>query len=470
MRFGARMATLVGASVLVLASGAAPAAAEGVGPAPVDGATGGGDPYFPAAGNGGYDVAHYDLDLSYTPQTRALTAHATIEARALQGLRSFSLDLRDLDVSAVRVDGAAAGFTHRGGELVVTPVAPLRKRARFVVDVDYGGTTGQPADPTGALYGWISFPDGAFTGNEPDGASTWYPVNDIPSDKAGYTFTVDVPDGTVAVGNGKLTDQKSAGGRTTYRWQADDPQASYLAMAATGNYVLTTDRGPHGLPIINAVDADVDRAAAQAVLAKQPAMIAFYEDRFGRYPFGSFGAVVDDNDEPGYALENQTRPIYAGVPDESTVAHELAHQWFGDKVTPRLWKDIWLNEGFATYAEWLWGESTGGPSPQQQFDQAYATPAGDELWSVLPGDPGPADMFATAVYQRGAMTLQVLRTTIGDDAFAKVLRQWAGRDRDRPVGTDDFRALAEQVSGKDLDALFRTWLYTPGKPAAPAPA
>jgi aminopeptidase N len=158
------------------------------------------------------------------------------------------------------------------------------------------------------------------------------------------------------------------------------------------------------------------------------------------------------------------------VPDESTVAHELAHQWFGDKVTPRLWKDIWLNEGFATYAEWLWGESTGGPSPQQQFDQAYATPAGDELWSVLPGDPGPADMFATAVYQRGAMTLQVLRTTIGDDAFGKVLRQWAGRDRDRPVSTDDFRALAEQVSGKDLDALFRTWLYTPGKPAAPAPA
>jgi aminopeptidase N len=466
MGLGARMATLVGAAVLVLGAGAPAAAAETAGPPAVDGATGGGDPYFPAAGNGGYDVAHYDLRLSYTPSTRALTGHAGIRARATQGLRSFSLDLRGLDVGAVRVDGRPAAFTHRDGELVITPAAPLRERAPFTVDVDYGGTTGQPVDPTGSLYGWVSFADGAFTGNEPDGAATWYPVNDVPSDKATYAFTVDVPDGTTAVGNGRLVEQRSRGGRTTFRWQADDPQASYLAMAATGNYVLGRDTGPHGLPIINAVDADVDQAAAKAVLAKQPAMIAFYESRFGRYPFGSSGAVIDDDEDPGYALENQTRPIYAGVPDEATVAHELAHQWFGDRVTPRLWKDIWLNEGFATYAEWLWGESTGGPSPQQQFADAYATPAGDELWTVPPGDPGPADMFAEAVYQRGAMTLQVLRTTIGDEAFAKVLRQWAGRDRDRPVSTADFQALAERVSGRDLDALFRTWLYTTGKPAA----
>ncbi|HZG88784.1 MAG TPA: M1 family metallopeptidase [Pseudonocardia sp.] len=467
MRFGARIATLLGTSVLVLAA-CAPQAQAATDP-PVDGGTGGGDPYYPAAGNSGYDVGHYDLALDYTPATRALTARAVVDATATDPLRSFSLDLRGLDVSAVTVDGAPAAFAQEAGELVITPAAPVADGADFEVDVAYGGTTGQPADPTGALYGWVSFADGAFVANEPDGASTWYPVNDVPHDKATYTFTVTVPDGTVAVANGDLESQESADGRTTYRWVADDPQASYLAMAASGNYVLTEDTGPGGLPIVNAVDADLDQAAAAAVLARQPAMIEFFTGVFGPYPFGSFGAVVDDDEDPGYALENQTRPIYSGVPDESTVAHELAHQWVGNKITPRLWRDIWLNEGFATYAEWLWAEANGGPTPQQQFDEVYATPAEDELWTVPPGDPGPAALFDAAVYDRGAMTLQALRVTIGDAAFTEVLRQWAGRDQDVPVTTADLVALAEDVSGQDLDPLFQTWLYTPGKPPAPTP-
>jgi aminopeptidase N len=253
-------------------------------------------------------------------------------------------------------------------------------------------------------------------------------------------------------------------------WEADDPQASYLATASTGNYVLTEDTGPDGLPIVNAVDADLDQAAAGAVLAKQPAMIEFFGTVFGPYPFGSFGAIVDDDEEPGYALETQTRPIYAGVPDESTVAHELAHQWFGDEVTPGLWKDIWLNEGFATYAEWLWAQNNGGPTPQQQFDEAFAAPAEDPFWTVPPGDPGAPALFDAPVYERGAMALQALRVTIGDDAFADVLRRWAGRDATSPASTDDLRALAEEVSGQDLAAFFQAWLYTPAKPAAPAPA
>jgi aminopeptidase N len=338
------------------------------------------------------------------------------------------------------------------------------------VDVAYGGTTGQPQDATGALYGWVSFADGAFVANEPEGASTWYPVNDVPYDKATYSFEIDVPVGTVAIGNGTLVSETTADGRTTYCWDADDPQASYLAMIATGNYLVTGDTGPGGLPIVNAVDADLsaeDQADADTVLARQPEMIAFFEQRFGPYPFGSYGAVIDDDEDAGYALENQTRPIYSGVPDESTVAHELAHQWLGNKVTPRQWRDIWLNEGFATYAEWLWAEYTGGPTPQQQFDDAYALPAEDELWTVAPGDPGAADLFAGAVYTRGAMTLQVLRTTIGEEAFAEVLRQWAGRDPHSPATTADLQALAERVSGEELDALFQTWLYTTGKPEAP---
>ena len=221
-------------------------------------------------------------------------------------------------------------------ELVVTPKRVLRAGKRFTVDVRYAGTTGQPEDNTGALYGWVSFADGAFVANEPDGASTWFPVNDSPYDKASYDFRITVPRGTVAVANGDLLGSRSRKGWTTYRWSADEPMASYLAMAASGDYQLSKSRTPSGLPIINAVDTDLSaeqQADVQATLALQPEMIAYFSRLFGPYPFSSFGAVVDDDEDAGYALENQTRPIYSGPPSEGTVAHELAHQWYGDSVT-----------------------------------------------------------------------------------------------------------------------------------------
>jgi aminopeptidase N len=465
---GGRITAVLGGAAL-LCSGLAVAPAA-VAAGPVAGGASGGDPYFPAAGNGGYDVAHYDLNLRYDPASRALSATANLAATATTALRSFNLDLRDLTVSRVTVNGRPATFSQADGELVVTPRSPLPARRPFVVSVAYAGTTGQPEDITGALYGWVSFDDGAFVGNEPEGASTWYPVNDVPYDKATYSFDVTVPAGTVAVGNGELVSKRTKRGWTTWRWVAADPMASYLSMAATGDYELTTSRTPSGLPIINAVDRDLsaaDRATTEASLAQQPAMIAFYSRLFGRYPFTSFGAVVDDDDEADYALENQTRPIYSGAPSEGTVAHELAHQWYGDKVTPKQWKDIWLNEGFATYAEWLWNEHRGGDTVQESFDAAYARPATSRFWQVLPADPGAEDLFAGAVYDRGAMTLHVLRATIGDRAFFTVLRRWAARDEQRPATTAQFVALAERVSGRRLDALFDTWLYTAGKPALP---
>ena len=435
------------------------------------GSTSGGDPYFPAAGNGGYDVSHYDLDLRYQPQTRALSARARISARVLRkNLRSFSLDLRGLTVSSVQVDGRPAAYIRTGPELVITPRHALTAGHRFTVDVRYAGTTGQPTDDTGALYGWVSYDDGAFVANEPDGAPTWFPVNDSPSDKASYDFRITVPRGTVAVANGDLLSRRTSGGWTTFRWSADEPMASYLAMAASGDYELTKSRTSTGLPIIDAVDTDLsaeERAEARTVLALQPEMIAYFSRVFGPYPFSSFGAVIDDDDDAGYALENQTRPIYSGVPSEATVAHELAHQWYGNSVTPKRWRDIWLNEGFAAYSEWLWNAHRGGDSVQAQFDVAYARPATDDFWQLTIGDPGAAGLFDGAVYDRGAMTLQALRLEIGDRDFFRVLRAWAQRNRYGAVSTDDLVRLAERISGQPLDGLFSTWLYTAGKPPTP---
>src|SRR4051794_10002333 len=413
---------------------------------PGTGSTSGGDPYFPAAGNGGYDVQHYGLDLRYDTRTGRLDGTAVITLKATADLSSFSLDLRRLTAASVVVDGRPAAFrqqgpdprTGLGGELVVSPRTSLRAGTTYEVTVVYGGVPGQPLDIEGANYGWATFKDGALVANEPEGAATWYPVNDVPSDKATYDFRITVPQGKTAVANGELVGAPTtADGRTTFVWRATDPMASYLSTASIGDFVMTTQAGPNGLPIYNFVDTGVKGsrlATTQAALALQPQMIGFLDDIFGPYPFTSAGAIVDD-DDVGYALETQTRPIYASYADESTVAHELAHQWVGDSVTPRLWRDIWLNEGFATYAEWLWDEHQGGASVQERFDDVYAIPAEDEFWTTPPGDPSPQTLFDAATYDRGGAALQALRRKIGDPAFFTVLRRWTTENAGRAVST-----------------------------------
>ena len=170
-------------------------------------------------------------------------------------------------------------------------------------------------------------------------------------------------------------------------------------------------------------------------------------------------------------MENQTRPIYAldwfsdAITAEGVIVHELAHQWFGDDLRLGLWQDIWLNEGFATYAEWLWSEREGLGTAQEIFDFYMAViPADDPFWTVVIGDPGPELLFDIAVYYRGAMTLHALRLEIGDENFFRLIRRWADQQSGDTVFTPEFIALAEQISGQELDDFFETWLYTPAKP------
>ncbi|MEU0211810.1 M1 family metallopeptidase [Streptomyces canus] len=439
----------------------------GAGAPPSTGSSGAGDPYFPLAGNGGYHVDHYDLTLGYDPGSGRLDGKAVLTARAGQRLSRFDLDFKGLTVTGLTVDHAKAGFHRDGQELVVTPRRALRKGERFTITVTYQGKPRPVTDPDGSLDGWIPTDDGAFVAGEPQGAMTWFPANNHPTDKSSYDFTITVPKGRTAVANGVLLSRRTTHGKTTFRWHQSEPMAAYLATATVGKFDVQQFTTKSGIRVYNAVDPR-EAAAAAPVLKKLPSVLEWESKLFGPYPFRAAGSIVDRAPNVGYALETQSRPVYDRAPDLSTLVHENAHQWFGDSVSLTSWKDIWLNEGFATYAEWLYTEQHGGDSAQKAFDDLYAKPASDDLWEFPPGDPGSgANIFGTPVYARGAMTLHALRTRVGDRAFFLILRAWASGHRGGNGTTAQFQRLAERVSGKDLDSLFQTWLYTPGKPNRP---
>jgi aminopeptidase N len=457
LRFGLGAAAVAVALSIGLAT---PASAIG----PVAGAVGGGDPFFPDAGNGGYDVRDYGLDLAYEPATKRLDGTAVITAMATQTLSRFDLDLRTLTVSSVTVNGLPARFTQGGQELVITPRLPLLRGLPFIAVVRYGGVPQSVIDPDGSLDGWIPTDDGAFVANEPQGSPSWFPVNDVPNDKATYTIRMTVPAGLTAVGNGSLLAQTTRGGRSTFLWREGRPMASYLATITLGQFDVTRSRTADGIPVYVAVDPR--EAAARTNLARLPDIIAFEQTIYGRYPFETVGAIVDHARFVGYALESQSKPNFDRAPSVTTLAHELAHQWVGDTVTPKTWPDIWLNEGFATYTEWLWSEHDGKETAQQTFDDTYATPADDaDLWDPAPtGLTEPAQLFSTPVYDRGALTLHALRVKIGDRAFFTLLRTWVAQHRYGNATTAQFTALAERISHQNLDHFFTVWLRTPGKP------
>jgi aminopeptidase N len=429
------------------------------------GAPGAGDPFFALAGNGGINVSDYNLDLAYDPATRRLQGGATLTVRATQDLSRFDLDLRGFQVGPVTVNGVRASVRRDGQELVITPARTIRRGSDFTVVVPYAGVPETIIDPDGSSEGWVYTDDGAVVVGEPQGSPGWYPVNDTPRDKATYTVKMTVPRGLTAVGNGSLLRQSSQGGQSTYTWRERYPMASYLTTITLGRFEVSKGRTATGIPIYVAVDPS-QKSDAAAVMGKLPAMVSFLETLLGPYPFETVGAIVDNAPELGYGLEAQTKPVFDVAPDQETLLHALSHMWFGDAVTLKTWPDIWLNEGFATWAEWIWTERTGGQSAAQRFAELAGTPAQEtSFWDPPPGRPGvPANLFDSTINDRGAMTLEALRERIGDPQFFTVMRRWYSQNRYGNVSTPELISLAERVSGQDLGSFFDTWLYQPGKP------
>jgi len=467
---GRMTALLVAAGMLAGGSLATPVdAVEPRSLTPVPGAAGIGDDYFPQDGNGGYDVQHYAVDVRYSVSTGELSGTTTVTARATHDLSRFNLDLV-LDATSVRVDGTPVGFSSGGHELVVTPAAPISAGTRFAVTVDYHGVPAR-AQHRGVAP-WISSGTEAMATNEPQIAPWWFPANDHPRDKATFDIAVTVPTGQEAVSNGTLVSTTAAPGWDTWRWHVAEPMATYLAFFAAGQFQYESGVS-QGLPYFNAVSQGLDptnRDAAMRLMRRSPGIVRWLETQLGAYPFSSTGGVTTSL-SAGFALENQTRPTYPFLGNgrfaRSIVVHELAHQWFGDDVAVDRWRDIWLNEGFATWSEWKYAEVHGGRSAERTLQERYADYGdSDPVWTLRVGDPGAHHLFDLAVYDRGAMTLQALRNRIGDDGFKRLLRRWVAEHGGGTGRVGQFERLAEQVSGERLDGFFDAWLFTGHKPAA----
>ena len=427
-----------------------------------------GDPYFPTFGNSGYDVERYDLSIKYEPASKKLTGKTTVTAKATELLSRFHLDFHGLQVSGITIDGKAAEFSRDRDELIIVPPVAIPAGSTFKTVIDYDGVPAPVSSPGLGATGFLSTRDGAFALGEPQSATTWFPVNDHPRDKALYTIAVTVPQNLAALSNGVLEGKSpDTGGFTTWKWRVNSPMASYLATVAIGDYRVT--EGTHdGKPVVTAIANTIPRGPIDTDMARTAEISDFLATQFGAYPFDAYGGIVIDDDRIRFALETQTRPVYADSfwtrgSNTSVVAHELAHQWFGDSVSVDTWQHIWLNEGFATYAQWLWGEHTGTSTAQREFDSRYAD-LQSPLWNVAPGTPGRDQIFSASVYQRGGMALHALRKEVGDDRFFDILKTWAREQRDGNGTTDEFIALSERISGEQLDALFDAWLFQKERP------
>jgi aminopeptidase N len=462
---------------MVLAAGVVAAAVVGMstsataaGPVGTPGAPGIGDPYFPNLGNGGYDVADYHLDLTYAPTNQSISGTATITATATQDLSQFDFDLSGLTVTGITVDGVpVTSWTRQRSELVVTPASVIADAASFVTVVTYHGQPQLKSSRSLGDYGWFTTAGGAVVAGEPIAGQLWFPCNDHPADKATFSLTMTVPDGLRVVSNGLLTAAPTSDGvNTTFAWASTHPMPTYATTVAIGKFRIHQYQTASGVPVYDAIERvlghNVDHTLHDAA-----DVINFYEKWFTPYPVESAGGIAM-NTYAGFALETQTRPVYSslffrhGVDSGWAVAHELAHQWYGDTVALHRWRDIWLNEGFATYLEWMWSAHHEGISLGRIIHSEYAVAAKNRFWRLTIGDPGPGHLFAWPVYARGALTLQALRNAVGSHDFFVIMRQWATQHADGNATTKQFKTLAEQVSGQQLDRLFRQWLETSGKP------
>jgi aminopeptidase N len=467
--------TLSATLIVIILAGCIPTApmtASTPTPVPVAGSPGMNDPYYPSLGNGGYDVQHYTIVLDIDPPNNTIRGSTTITANATEYLESFNLDLQGLEINAITVNESPANYSRNNHELTITPEQPLPTDELFNVIVQYHGSPGLVPILGGPFeMGWSHGEGGVINvWGEPDAASAWFPNNNHPRDKATFRFEITVPDPWIVAATGVLRETIENGDQTTFIWEMTDPMATYLASISIDQYEVVTQAGPNGLLIRNYFPVDFP-ASLRLPAAVLPAVIDFFNELYGPYPFKEYGMVVASTEgfcaQVETALETQSMSLHCPsvyMTSETVIVHEVAHQWFGDSVSLENWKDIWLKEGMATYSEWLW-DSRNEPAALKRIAESNRAAFFDSSLSVA--EPSENDLYSNESYFGGALVFYVLHRHVGDETFFQILRAYMERYGGGYAGTDEFIALAEEVSGEELDSLFDAWLFSARLPPLP---
>ncbi|MCE9515561.1 MAG: M1 family metallopeptidase [Mycobacterium sp.] len=427
------------------------------------------DPYLPGSGNFGYRVSRYVLDLEYKVSSHRLTGTATITAVTLASLRTFTLDISDsLAVSKVAVNGQRpAHFATGGGKLRIRLETALPAGSAMSIVVRYGGSP-QPINSIWGTVGFEELSNGVLVAGQPNGSPSWFPCDDHPSAKASYRIQISTDSPYRTVANGELVSRKVRAAQTDWIYEQPEPTSTYLVTLQIGMYV--NHPFPKAPVAMRAVLPERLRANFDHDFARQPQMMKLFTKLFGPYPLAAGYTVVVTEDNLEIPLEAQGISIFGANHcdgsrgHERLIAHELAHQWFGNSVTVRHWRDIWLHEGFACYAEWLWSENSGGPTADE-LARTHHRRLVSSPQDLLLADPGALNMFDDRVYKRGALTLHALRGVIGDAKFFDLLRNWSTRHRHSTVVTDDFTGMAANYAQVSLRPLWDAWLYSVEVPA-----
>jgi aminopeptidase N len=471
-RLGVRRAALTATAILALTAAALPP----------DGPAGLGDRLFPDLGNPGYDVYDYDIAFTYHRNDRPLSAVTRIDALVTADLPRFDLDFAGGAVRSVQVNGRPAAYRTEREELVVTPAAPVPAGGRLKVTVAHTSVPSANADG-----GWVRTPDGLAMANQADAAHRVFPCNDHPSDKARITFRVTAPKALTVVAGGLRESARATADKTgtTWTYRTSHPAATELAQVSIGRSAVLRQAGPHGLPLRDVIPAaDPDRARLAQRFAMTPSQIEWMERQVGPYPLEAYGILGVDTGT-GFELETQTLSLFEKrvlLAEEQIAApimvHELAHQWFGDSVSPAYWSDLWLNEGHATWYQWLYAAEKYGQKLGTTIDElarsAYRVDNSLRASGGPPAAPLPSKgklgIFRGNVYISAALALYALRQEMGADSFQRLERAYVALHRDGNASTADFTALASRTAGRDLSGFLRPWLYgavTPPMPGHP---